>query len=234
MDGAVLGDQEVVRSGEALDRSLDRVDRVRCDRQDVGPGRAVRACGLDRDDPGQPTQARGDIGRGPGPSERDPKLVPGEAAEEVRRRRGSDEASTVEDRDVVADPLDVLEDVGRVEDRGVVLELLQQVERGLAADGIERADGLVQQEHGRATDQRLGDPEPLAHPAGVGPGPPLGRIGQADEVEEAGDAGFDRVLDPWVERCRVAERLAPGHPVVETGLLSEEADRALIGLTGLE
>src|SRR5207342_3968189 len=37
-----------------------------------------------------------------------------------------------------------------------------------------------------------------------------------------------------IERRRVAERLASGHPVVEARLLPEEADRSLVGLTGLE
>ena len=45
---------------------------------------------------------------------------------------------------------------------------------------VERADGLVEDEHRRPVDERLGDPEPLAHPARVGADPPVGGVGQPD------------------------------------------------------
>jgi hypothetical protein len=50
-------------------------------------------------------------------------------------------------RDVVADPLDVVEDVGRVEHRRLALDLLHELEDLASADGIEGADRLVEEQH---------------------------------------------------------------------------------------
>ena len=101
-------------------------------------------------------------------AEDDPKRVRGERAQQDVRRGGLDEPAVVEDRDVVADTLDVVEDVGRVEDRRLALQLAHQVEDVLPADGVERRDGLVEQDDRRPADERLGDAEALAHAARVG------------------------------------------------------------------
>ena len=101
---------------------------------------------------------------------------------------GPDEPPVVEDRDVVADALDVVEDVGRVEDRGLALDPLHELEHLAPADGVERADRLVEEQHRGPGDERLGDPQPLAHAAGVGLRPPVRRIGDPDQVEDLLDA----------------------------------------------
>jgi hypothetical protein len=71
----------------------------------------------------------------------------------------------IEDRDVVADTLHVVEDVGRVEDGDLAPDRPHELQHVPATDGVERADRLVEQHDGRPGHQGLGDPQPLAHPA---------------------------------------------------------------------
>ena len=71
----------------------------------------------------------------------------------------------IEDRDVVADPLDVVEDVRRVEHRRLALELAHQVEDVLATDGIECRNGFVEEDDRWTPDEGLGDAKALAHAA---------------------------------------------------------------------
>jgi hypothetical protein len=89
----------------------------------------------------------------------------------------------IEDRDVVADTLHVVEDVGRVEDGDLALDASHQLEHLLPTDRVERAHRLVEEQDGGASHERLGDPQPLAHPAGIGLGWPIGGVGDADEVD---------------------------------------------------
>ena len=147
----------------------------------------------------------------------DPQAVAGEGLEQLGRRRGADQATLVEDRDVVAHPLDVVEDVGRVEDRRLVAsEVAHEVEDLAPADRVERADRLVEEEDPRPSDQRLADAEPLAHPARVGLRPAVAGVGQADLAEDLVDPGRGRRSTGSGEsEATNAERLATGHPVVE-------------------
>ena len=133
-----------------------------------------------------------------GAAEDDPERVLGERAEQDLGRCRLDEPAVVEDRDVVADPLDVVEDVGRIEDRRLALQLAHQVEDVLAADRVERRDRLVEEDDGRAADECLGDPEALAHAARIGRGPPIGGLGDPDPLEQAGrSSARGRASAPW-------------------------------------
>ena len=150
----------------------------RLDTDDVRAQVAVALGRLDRHDAGQP--GKRDRGRVVRAADDDAQAVLVEAGQQVGGRRRADEPAAIEDRDVVADPLDVVEDVGRVEDGCLALEIAHQVEHLATPDRVKRADRLVQQEHGRAADQCLGDAEPLAHPAGVSLRASIGRFGQPD------------------------------------------------------
>ena len=160
-----------------------------------------------------------------GAAEDDAQRVRGERAEQDVGRGGLDETAVVEDRDVVADPLDVVEDVGRVEDRGLALELAHQVEDVLATDRVERRDRLVEQDHRRPADEGLGDPEALAHAARVGRRAAVGRLGDADALEQLADLALAIGADA-AEPGDVAKRLAAGHPAVEPRILGEVAELA--------
>ena len=118
------------------------------------------------------------------PPEHDPQDVLGEGSEEFLGRRRRDEPAVVEDRHVVADALDIVEDVGGVEDRRLALERLHELEDVLATDRVERRDRLVEQDHGRSPDERLGDAEALAHAAGIRRRAAVGGIGEADPVKQ--------------------------------------------------
>ncbi len=48
---------------------------------------------------------------------------------------------------------------------------------------VEAVDRLVEHHRRGVTQQRRGDPKPLAHPEGEAPGGTIGDIGQADDVE---------------------------------------------------
>ena len=79
----------------------------------------------------------------------------------------ADEPAVVEDRDVVADALDVAEDVRREEDRGLPAERSDEREQVVPSLGVQRAHRLVEDQHRRPSQDCLRDAEPLAHPAGV-------------------------------------------------------------------
>ena len=173
--------------------SVDAPSRVETSNVVVSPSREVTA-----------TEATPASWRRPttvvlvGATEDDPEGVLGERAKQDLRRGRLDEPAVVEDRDVVADPLDVVEDVGRVEDRRLALELAHQVEDVLAADRVEGRDGLVEEDDGRTADESLGNPEALAHAAGVGGGAPIGGLGDADALEELVDPALAcRRSMPW-------------------------------------
>ena len=91
--------------------------------------------------------------------------------------------------------------------------------------GIERRDGLVEEDDRRPADEGLGDAEALAHAARVGRGAPVGRFGDADAPEQLGDLALAIGSDA-AEAGDVAERLAPGHPAVEPRILGEVAELA--------
>ena len=187
---------------------------------------------LDRDDPRD--RREGDGGRVVGTAEDDPQLVLVEALEQLGGRRRADEPAAVEDGDVIAHALDVVEDVGGVEDRDLALELAHQVEDLAPTDRVERADWLVEQEHGRRADQGLADAEALAHPARVRAGSAVGRIGEADPGEDRVDPRLVGAAFGRIERGDEPQRLPTGHPVVEPRLLGEVADLAAVAGAGLD
>jgi hypothetical protein len=133
---------------------------------------------------------------------------------------------------VVAHPLDVLEDVGAVEDGRLALQLAHQVEDLAPADRVERADRLVKEQDAGRADEGLGDAKALAHAARVGGGPAVGRVGQPDPTQDGVDrTGVDgRAVGE--QRRDEADGLATGHPVIESRILGEVADLASVGGPG--
>ena len=67
-------------------------------------------------------------------------------------------------------------------------EALDQLEQVAPALRVERADRLVEDQQLRLVEHRLGDPEPLAHPAGVRPDPPLAGFAETRPLERRADA----------------------------------------------
>jgi hypothetical protein len=154
------------------------------DPEEVGPDVAVAGGRLDRLHAGQAGEI--ESGRVVGAADDDAQLVAGEAREEIGRRRFADEAAVVDDRDAVADALDVVEDVGRVEDGRLALQRRHEVEDLATADRVERADGLVEEQHAGPGHERLGDAQPLPHPARVRAGPAIRGVGEAHAPDAPG------------------------------------------------
>src|SRR5712692_6621939 len=84
---------------------------------------------------------------------------------QLGRDSGGDDLSLPQDRDPVADELDLAEQV-RVEEDGdtAAAQLLEQPTHDAAADGVESARRLVEEDEPGRADERLGDSEPLLHP----------------------------------------------------------------------
>src|SRR5262249_41619091 len=103
----------------------------------------------------------------------------------VRGRTRSNDSAGQQDRDTVADELYLAEQV-RVQQDGdaAAAQLLQQRPDGAAADRVERARRLVQEEQLPVPDERLRDAEALLHPLRHLLDVPVARVREADELEQ--------------------------------------------------
>ena len=66
-------------------------------------------------------------------------------------------------------------------------QLLDDVVEGLAQRRVEAGGRLVEEQHPGLAEQRLGEAEPLAHAFRVGADPAVGRVREADPVEQRRD-----------------------------------------------
>ncbi|CVK34061.1 protein of unknown function [Methanoculleus bourgensis] len=140
-----------------------------------------------------------------------------------------DEFSLRKEPDGSADLPDLGEDVGGDEDRlsfaGEVLDEFPVLPDSL---GVEVCRRLVKEEYFRIVDQRLGEPEPLLHPAGVLAGL-LGDAVEVDQVEEFGDPRLSLLCIHPVEPGKVVQVLLGGQVPVEPDVFREVADDLLHG-----
>ncbi len=122
-----------------------------------------------------------------------------------------------EDPDPVAHRLDLVEQVARQQDRhpALVHEPAEQVEDLDDADRVDRGGRLVEDEHVRILDERVGDAEALEHAPRVRVHAVVGAVGQADLLEHLIDRGVGLGGRDAVELRRVAQVLAAGHVAVE-------------------
>ena len=102
---------------------------------------------------------------------------------------GLDQAAAGDDRDPVADQLDLAQQV-RVEQNGdaATAQLLEQAADDAAPDRVEGAGRLVEQQQPRRADQRLGDAQPLLHPLRHRLHPLVPRLAEPDKVEQLAPA----------------------------------------------
>jgi hypothetical protein len=116
-----------------------------------------------------------------------------------------DQPTGGEDADAVAHGLDLVEQVAREQDRHPALldEGAEQLEDLRDAEGVDRRRRLIEDEHIRVLDQRVGDAEALDHAAGVGLDPVVGAVGQADLLEHRIDRLVHLGLVEPVEARRV-------------------------------
>ena len=146
---------------------------------------------------------------------------PGVADEQLVDGSLGDEASPIDDRDAIADTLDVVEDVRAHEDGGGPAQAADELEHVAAAGRIEGADGLVEEEHGRPREDGLAHAEPLSHTARVAPDAPTARLRQPDGLEHVVDA----CAQAPVRRARRPGQRARGAPVRSSNRRSGAPDR---------
>ena len=144
---------------------------------------------------------------------------------------GGDDLAVVDDPEVVGELVGLLEVLGGEEDghplvAGEMGDLVP--ERGPALD-VEAGGRLVEEEDPRAVQQREGEVEPALHPAGVAADLPVGRVREADPLDQLVAALGALGLRHAVERALQAHVLAGGQVRVERGLLEGGADRVANG-----
>ena len=111
------------------------------------------------------------------------------------------EAAGIHDQHGLGEPLDLLEDVRREQDRptlgGHPPEQLHHVQ---PLAGIHAVERLVEQQDPRLVDERRGELDPLAHALRIGPDLAIGRVGQLDRADRPVRGGGR------VGRCPAARR----------------------------
>ena len=119
------------------------------------------------------------------PRGRPPRRRPRQLVRRARR----DGAAAGDDRDPVADELDLAEQVRVQQDRdAAAAQLLEELADDPPAGRVQGARRLVEQEEPRLADQRLGDPEPLLHPLRHRLDPRRARLREADQLEQVARA----------------------------------------------
>ena len=121
-----------------------------------------------------------------------------DGAQAVAARRGReqvaqlalvDDRALADDRDAVAELLDLVQEVAREQDRDPVAgEPADEVAHVAHAGRVEAGRRLVEQQQPRLAQQRRRDPEPLAHPVRVAADAVLRAVAQLDDLEHLVDA----------------------------------------------
>jgi hypothetical protein len=117
-------------------------------------------------------------------------LDPAGAAERGRRALGHDGAAE-QDHHAVADELDLAQQVRVEQHRGAAApKLLEQQPDGPAADRVESARRLVEEQERRRADQGLRDSEPLLHALRHLLDAAVASLGESHELEQVGPFGL--------------------------------------------
>ncbi len=143
---------------------------------------------------------------------------------QLRKRRGDDQAPLVEDGDSVADALDIAEDMRRHEDRRDAAHPGDDVQDLMPPRRIERAGRLIQKEDLRPVDERLSQPKPLAHPAGVAADAARCGVGQSGEGQNLVHPAAQRRSAQSEQLAYEREQLPSAHPAIVAWSLIKHAD----------
>jgi len=152
------------------------------------------------------------------------KLDAARAGQLCGRPRG-DELAAEQDRDAVADELDLREQV-RVEQDGdaTAAQFLEEQAYGAAADRVERRGRLVEEQDARLADERLRDAEPLLHPLRHAVHAAARGVRERDELEQPAPLGGAAVRAG--EALVQLEHLVGRVPAGEAEELGEVAERS--------
>ena len=140
-------------------------------------------------------------------------------AQELGQRAGGDHASLVDDRDAVAQPLHLAQEVRVEEDgRAPVAGLADDRADVVAAHGVQRGRGLVEDHQRRVAEERRREPQALLHPLGEAAGPVAVPPGQPDQRQHPVHLGA-AARGRQAREARVqVQHLAGGQP----GLVAEQ------------
>jgi hypothetical protein len=156
---------------------------------------------------------------------------PTQARLELRGRAIGDDPALVDDRDAVGQPVRLLEVLGGEQQCAALGdELLDHMPQVAATRRVEPGRRLVEEEHGRAVDQRGGQVEPAPHAAGVGLGRAIGGVAEPEPLEQLVGPGGDRTLGQVGEPADEAQVLPARQVLVDRGVLPGEADALADGL----
>ena len=148
--------------------------------------------------------------------------------EEARHVLEGDEPTAADDRDAVADPLDLRQHVGREEDRpSRGLEVVEDVVERALHQGIEPLGRLVEDRQLRVVLEGLDDPDLLAHPARVVADGPVQRPrGQLEPFAQLGAAGRRTAgqVAEVVEQPLAGQRVVEGDPAGQVADPSPDLD----------
>lgn len=228
-----LGDEPLLQLGAHPRALVQR--RALADQQAVQParlllvrqlrlqhGRAVRGrLGLAHRDPrlrAQPVEQRRRVAADPQPPERP-------LQQHVLDASLLQDAAVVQQRDPVAQRLDVLHQMRVEENRlALALELMQQLPHLAAPDRVHRRGRLVQEQDARIGDKRAGEAEPLLHAFGVAFDPVARAQADADPLQQLRHAPI-RLLAAESGQLGVQPHdLVSGEPLLVAVQLRQVAD----------
>ena len=145
---------------------------------------------------------------------------------QLLRRALDDDLPVVDDRQAPRQPVGLLEVVGGQQDgeplAGQAGDLLPHVGAGLR---VQAGGGLVQEQRPGAVDQPHGHVQLALHATRVGAGLAVGRLGEAEAVQQLVAAPLELAPAHAVELALEGEVLAAGRLRVDPGLLGHAADR---------
>src|SRR6266540_2027608 len=128
----------------------------------------------------------------------------------------------VEDDYAVAYSLHIIEDMGGVENGGVLTQALHHFQDIPPAHRVERGSRFVQDQKVRVVDLSLGNAESLALATGETFDGTIGFVRQPDEIKRFSDAILDGLLRTCVEKAgSEAQGLARRHGVIVARILRQ-------------
>jgi hypothetical protein len=168
---------------------------------------------------------RGGLGR-PGPVDHPHRqqVAPDPRLELVGGALG-DHPAAVDHRDVVGQPVRLLQVLGGEQQGGAVADqLADDVPEREAAARVQPGGRLVQEQHLGAADQAGAQVEAAAHPARVGLDRAVGGVGELEALQHL--VGPPPGLGPWqvVEAADQVEVLPPGEVLVDGRVLAGQPD----------
>jgi hypothetical protein len=145
--------------------------------------------------------------------------------DEVLESSFLDQASSVDDADVVTNFLHLFEEVGAEKDGDAAfLESENKVANLAWAKGIDTGRGLVEDDEAGILNECLGESNALEHAFGVASQPSVASVLETHEIEKFFGAILECVFGHAAELAVEAKGFLSGEVFVKIGILGEEAD----------